>query len=202
MADRPLDESGVDADPLCQFERWLAEAAEAGTFEPEAMALATATPAGAPSARMVLLKGFDRHGFRFFSAQESRKGRELEANPAAALLFHWPQLGRQVRIEGPVSRVPRAETEAYVRSRSRASQLSALASHQSEPVESRSELERRVRELDERHAGAELPVPEHWGGFRLEPELYELWQHREHRLHDRLRYRRSATGWELERLQP
>jgi len=126
----------------------------------------------------------------------------LEANPAAALLFHWPQLGRQVRIEGPVSRVPRTETEAYVRSRSRASQLSALASHQSEPVESRAELETRVRELDERHAGADLPLPEHWGGFRLEPELYELWQHREHRLHDRLLYRRSATGWKLERLQP
>jgi pyridoxamine 5'-phosphate oxidase len=151
----------------------------------------------------VLLKGFDEHGFRFFTNYESRKGAELESNPRAALLFHWKELGRQVRIEGPVERLSRDESDFYARSRSRASQLSALASPQSRVIGSRYELERLVAAADREHSGAALPVPAHWGGYRLQPRVYELWQHREHRLHDRLRYRREdAAGWVEERLGP
>jgi pyridoxamine 5'-phosphate oxidase len=189
-------------DPLTLFRGWLDEARASGTPEPEAMAVATATPDGAPSARMVLMKGHDERGIVFFTNYGSRKGDELERNPRAALLFHWPALGRQVRIEGPVTRVDRAESEAYARSRPRPSQLSALASPQSRPVPDREWLERRVEELDREHAGAELPVREDWGGYRLEPEAWEFWQHRDNRLHDRLRYERGADGWTVERLAP
>ncbi len=184
------------------FRTWLGEARASGTPEPEAMALATATPDGAPSVRMVLLKGEDERGIVFYTNYASRKGDELETNPRAALLFHWPALGRQVRIEGPVTRVDRAESEAYARSRPRPSQLSALASPQSRPVPDREWLERRVEELDREHAGAELPVREDWGGYRLEPEAWEFWQHRDNRLHDRHRYERGAGGWTVERLAP
>ena len=166
------------------------------------MALATATPEGEPSARMVLMKGFDERGITFFTNYASRKGIELEANPRAALVFHWPVLGRQVRIEGPVTRVERAETEAYARSRERASQLSALASPQSRPIPDRAWLERRVEELDSEHAGAELPVSDDWGGYRLEPRAWEFWEHRPNRLHDRFRYERSDGAWRAERLGP
>jgi pyridoxamine 5'-phosphate oxidase len=197
-----LREQDIERDPLAQFRAWFEEARAAGVFEPEAVALATATPDGAPSVRMVLLKGFDQRGFRFFTSYESRKGSELEANPRAALLFHWKELGRQVRIEGPVGRVPREESEAYALSRSRASRLSALASPQSRVIGSREELEALVARAEERHQG-DLPLPAHWGGYRLEPRVYELWQHREHRLHDRLRYRRAeGGGWIVERLAP
>ena len=190
-------------DPLERFRAWYEEARAAGVFEPDAMALATAAPDGAPSARMVLLKGFDERGFRFFTNYESRKGAELDANPRAALLFHWKELGRQVRIEGPVERLPRDESDAYARSRSRASQLSALVSPQSRVIGSRDELERLAAAAEQEHAGAELPVPAHWGGYRLQPRVYELWQHGENRLHDRLRYRREeAAGWVEERLGP
>lgn len=195
-----LLESQVDPDPLRQFARWFEEAAAAGVAMPEAMALATATADGRPSVRMVLLKGVDERGFSFYTGYESRKGRELAENPRAALLFHWP--GRQVRIEGPVERVTADESDAYFASRPRGSRLSAIASRQSEVVSSREELEGRVAELEERFAGAEPPRPDRWGGFRLVPETFELWQHRDDRLHDRLRYRRDGDAWLVERLSP
>jgi pyridoxamine 5'-phosphate oxidase len=189
-------------DPIKLFESWLGEARAAGGVEADAMALATATTDGAPSVRMVLLKGADERGIVFFTNYGSRKGEELAQNPVAALLFHWPALGRQVRIEGPVTRVERAESEAYARSRPRASQLSALASPQSRPVPDREWLERRVAELDAEHEGAELPVREDWGGFRVEPLAWEFWEHRDNRLHERHRYERGADGWRVERLAP
>jgi pyridoxamine 5'-phosphate oxidase len=190
-------------DPLAVFGRWFEEAHAAGAPQPEAVALATATPDGAPSARMVLLKGYDERGLTFFTSYGSRKGAELEANPRAALLFHWTALGRQVRVEGSVDRVERAESEAYARSRPRPSQLSALASPQSEPVPDRDWLERRVDELAGEHPDGELPVREDWGGYRLEPAAWEFWQHHEDRLHDRFRYERAEHGaWVVERLAP
>jgi pyridoxamine 5'-phosphate oxidase len=200
---RPLLERDADRDPLRMFQGWFGEARESGMDLPEAVALATASLDGAPSARMVLLKGADERGLVFFTSYLSRKARDLEENPRAALLFHWPALGRQVRVEGAVEQCSREETERYVRSRPRASQISALASPQSEVVESRETLETRVAELAARYADAELPVPDDWGGYRLLPAEWEFWQHREDRLHDRLRYRGSpGDGWTLERLGP
>jgi pyridoxamine 5'-phosphate oxidase len=194
-----LSESDVDPDPLAQFGRWFDEATAAGVYEPEAVALATASAAGAPSARMVLLKGYDQRGFRFFSNYESRKGWELAENPRAALLFHWKELARQVRIEGEVERLSPAESAAYFNTRTLESRLSALASPQSRPIGSREELERRVEEL----RGGAVAAPAHWGGYLLVPQVYELWQRGEDRLHDRLRYRRSGAGdWLLDRLAP
>jgi pyridoxamine 5'-phosphate oxidase len=200
---KALREQDVDGQPLRQFAAWFAEAGNAGVRMPEAAALATASADGAPSARMVLVKGFDERSLVFFSSYESRKGRELAANARAALLFHWDPLGRQVRIEGPVERTSAAETSDYVRSRPRGSQLSALASPQSQVIDSRATLERRVAELEDRYGQSELPLPEGWGGFRLVVESVELWQQRHDRLHDRLHYRRDGdTGWVLERLAP
>jgi pyridoxamine 5'-phosphate oxidase len=190
------------ADPLALFRSWLDEARSAAGYDAEAMALATATPDGAPSVRMVLLKGVDERGLVFFTNYSSRKGRELEQNPHAALLFHWQPLGRQVRVEGPVSRVDRAESEAYARSRPRQSQLSALASPQSQVVPDREWLERRVAELDREHPEGELPLRDDWGGFRVAPEAWEFWQNRDNRLHDRHQYTRTADGWRVERLAP
>ncbi len=201
----PLRDADVDADPLRQFRRWFEDAAGAGVRDPTAAALATTSGEGAPSARMVLVKQMDERGFAFFTNYESRKGRELRENPRAALLFYWDELGRQVRIEGAVERVSREETVDYARSRPRESQLSAMASPQSQVVASREALDVLVSEHRERYAGeAQLPVPEDWGGFRLSPELYEFWQHREDRLHDRLLYtlRESGSGWERVRLAP
>ena len=189
-------------DPLTLFTCWLEEARQATTFEAEAAALATATPEGVPSARMVLMHGFDERGLRFFTNYASRKGGELEANPQGALVFHWPEIGRQVRVEGAVARIERDETEAYAHSRERASQLSALASPQSRPVPDRAWLEQRVEELDREHAGAELPVSDDWGGYRLEPRAWEFWERRPNRLHDRFRYERSDGAWRAERLGP
>jgi pyridoxamine 5'-phosphate oxidase len=190
----------MDSDPLRQFEAWFAQA---GGAAPEAMAVATATPDGAPSVRMVLLKGFDERGFVFFTNYESRKALELAANPRAALLFHWEDPGRQVRIEGPVERTSLEESLAYARSRPRGSQLSALASPQSRPIASREELERRVAELAGQYPDGELPEHRAWGGFRVIPDSYEFWERRPDRLHDRLRYRRDADGgWVIERLAP
>ena len=166
------------------------------------MALATATPGCAPSVRMVLLKDFDELGFVFYTGYESRKGRELAANPRAALLFYWDPLGRQVRVEGSVDRVSASMSNAYFHSRPRGAQIAALASRQSHVLASRDELEAKYAELETALAGAEVPLPAAWGGYRLAPEAYEFWQHRENRLHDRFRYRRERGGWRIERLSP
>jgi pyridoxamine 5'-phosphate oxidase len=199
--DGELRRRDLDPDPVEQFARWYAAAGEAVAV-PEAVALATATPAGAPSVRMVLLKGFDAAGLVFFTHYTSRKGGELQANPAAALLFHWAPLGRQVRVEGTVAKVPAAESDAYFLGRPRAAQIGALASRQSEPLNGRDELERRVAEVEHELGGAEVPRPGTWGGYRLAPEAWEFWQHRDDRLHDRFRYGRNGEGWTIERLWP
>jgi pyridoxamine 5'-phosphate oxidase len=197
-----VDESDLDRDPIAQLRRWYDDAC-AVVKEPDAAAVATATPDGRPSARIVLVKRFDENGLVFFTNYGSRKGGELEANPRAALLFHWADLGRQVRVEGPVERLPREDSTSYAHSRPRMSQLSALASPQSQPVPNREWLEQRVRDLDDRHAGRELPVRDDWGGFRVKPEAWEFWQHRDNRLHDRFRYLpQPEGGWRIERLGP
>jgi len=199
----PLREQDVDSDPVAQFHVWFAAAADAGVRMPEAAAVATASNDGAPSVRMVLVKQVDENGFVFFTNYESRKARELSVNPAAALLFYWDPLGRQVRIEGGIERTSAQESEAYIRSRARGSQLSALSSPQSRPIESRAWLEARVAALADRYADDELPLPEAWGGFRLTPRTFEFWQNRNDRLHDRLLYRRRPEGgWAMERLAP
>lgn len=198
-----LREQEVDPDPLRQFAVWFEQASEAGAPQPEAAAVATASPDGAPSVRYVLVKQFDERGFVFFSNYESRKGRELRDNPRAALLFYWEALGRQVRIEGTVERATPDESIAYAHSRARASQLSALASPQSQVIESREWLERRVDELAERYGDQDLPAPDTWGGLCVTPESYEFWQQRQDRLHDRVRYTRAAdASWRIDRLAP
>ena len=199
---RPLLESELEPDPLRQFERWFRAAAGAGLRAPEAMAVATADADARPSLRMVLLKHFDGDGFVFFTGYDSRKGRDLAANPRAALLFYWDPLGRQIRIEGDAARTSAHETERYFHSRPRGSQLAALASIQSAVIPSREELDERYGRLADELEGAEVPVPPTWGGFRVRPETYEFWQHRENRLHDRLRYRRAGSRWVVERLAP
>jgi pyridoxamine 5'-phosphate oxidase len=200
---QPLREQDLDPNPLRQFALWFQEAGTAGVRMPEAAALATASTEGAPSVRMVLVKEVSELGFVFFSNYASRKGLELAANPRGALLFYWDPLGRQVRVEGAVARVGAEESAAYVRSRPRGSQLSALASPQSQAIDSRESLEQGVAELEARYGEGQLPLPTDWGGFRLAPQTVELWQQRHDRLHDRLRYRRAhAAGWVIERLAP
>jgi len=198
--DRPLLVEDLDPDPLVQLRGWLAEAREAGVELPEAMTLATATPDGLPSARMVLLKDAGDDGLVFYSGYESRKGHDLAENPRAALVLYWHPFGRQVRVEGSVERIPAEQSDEYFRSRPLGSRLSAAVSHQSEVVASREELERAAAELG--RSGGEVPRPESWGGYRLVPELWEFWQHRLDRLHDRFRYRPGAGGWIIERLAP
>jgi pyridoxamine 5'-phosphate oxidase len=197
-----LAEADVDADPGVLFGRWFELAEEAGLPEPTAMTLATATPDGRPSARMVLLRGFDERGFCFYTNYESRKGVELAANPRAALVFWWGELERQVRIEGTAAPTSREESEAYFHSRPPGSQLSAAASPQSRVIDGRAILERRVAELATGSADGQVPLPEFWGGYRLAHEVVEFWQGRPNRLHDRLRYRRVGDTWKLERLAP
>jgi pyridoxamine 5'-phosphate oxidase len=194
-----MEERDLDPDPLRQFHRWFEEARAAGVAVPEAMALATATADGQPSARMVLLKGADERGFGFHTNYESRKGVELAENPRAALLFHWR--GRQVRIEGAVERSTRDESEAYFRTRPLASRLAAWASAQSRPLTGRDELDRLYTEAVAEH-GEEVPLPPHWGGFRVVPDAYEFWEHGDDRLHDRVRYVRDGDGWSRVRLAP
>ena len=196
-----VEDGELDPDPLRQFERWFEDARSAGLEAPEAMALATAPPDGRPSARMVLLKHADERGFAFHTNYESRKGDELAANPHAALLFYWQPLGRQVRVEGRVQRVDTEESEAYFRTRPIGSRLAAWASPQSRPLAGRAELERLYTETAERF-GEAVPLPPHWGGFRLVPDVYEFWQRGDDRLHDRIRYERVGTGWSRTRLAP
>jgi pyridoxamine 5'-phosphate oxidase len=198
-----LIEADVDRDPIAQFRVWFGDALAADLHEPNAMTLATATPEGKPSARVVLLKGFDERGFVFFTNYEGRKGGELERNPYAALVFYWGELERQVRIEGGVGRIPEEESDAYYASRPRGSRLGAWASEQSRPVGRRGVLESRLRDLEREYEGRNIPRPPFWGGYRVEPEAVEFWQGRENRLHDRLVYRRTDDGgWEIKRLQP
>jgi pyridoxamine 5'-phosphate oxidase len=189
-------------DPMDLFAEWFREAEDAGVEVPETMTLATADSDGAPSARMVLLKGADEEGFAFYSGYVSRKAGELERNPRAALVFYWRPLGKQVRVEGRVERVSEAESAAYFATRPRGSQIAAWASQQSEPLASREDLDQRYAELERDYEGRDVPLPPHWGGFRVRPEAIEFWQHRDNRLHDRIRYTRAREGWRSELLSP
>ena len=197
-----MDERDLDPDPLQQFRSWFDEARAAGVEVPEAMALATSTPDGRPSVRMVLLRDAGGSGFAFHTNYESRKGGELKSNPRAALLFHWQPLGRQARVEGRVERMPAGESEAYFRTRPLGSRLAAWASPQSRPLGDRAELERLYADAVARFPGEEVPRPPQWGGYRVVPDAYEFWEHAENRLHDRVRYARAGAAWRRERLAP
>jgi pyridoxamine 5'-phosphate oxidase len=198
---RPLSEKDVDPDPVRQFDAWLEEARAAGVPLPEAMTVATADAEGRPSARMLLLKSAGPDGFTFFTGYESRKGRELAENPRAAIVVYWHALGRQVRIEGRVRPLAPGESDAYFDTRPPRSRAAAAASRQSEPIPDRARLEAEFERLLAEH-GDEVPRPAHWGGYVLEPDTIELWQHREDRLHDRLLFTREGGGWRLQRLAP
>jgi pyridoxamine 5'-phosphate oxidase len=197
-----LSESDVLPDPFLQIRRWLDEAVRAEVPEPTAMALATATSQGLPSARMVLLKGIDETGFIFFTNLESRKGKELQQNPSAALLFFWAELERQIRIEGSVEQVEPAESDRYFSERPRESQLGAIASRQSSVLEDRTLLEEAMEKLRAEHIERPIPRPMNWGGYRLIPTVFEFWQGRSNRLHDRIRYSNHSSQWRIERLFP
>lgn len=196
-----LSETEVDVDPFKQFEKWFAEALRTQLPEPNAMTLATADRAGRPSARIVLIKEVDTHGFVFFTNYQSRKGQDLAQNPHAALLFHWVELERQVRIEGQVEKVNNEESEAYYRSRPLLSQIGAWASPQSQEIPDREFLETRMTHYQNTY-GEQPPRPSHWGGYRLLPDFFEFWQGRPSRLHDRLCYQKVDTGWSIQRLAP
>ena len=203
MSERTLDRSDLDADPISTFDRWFAEAVAAGEPEPEAMALATASPDGSPTVRFVLLKAWDEGGFTFYTNAGSDKGADLRSNPRAALALRWALLDRQVRVTGPVAPVEASTSDAYFASRARRSQLGAWASEQSRPIPDRAALERRLAEVEDRYLGVDVPRPAHWHGWRVSPATVEFWQGRDNRLHDRLRCSATAGGgWEVTRLSP
>ncbi len=199
---RGLPDADPGLDPVQLFGQWYEAARKAGILLPEAMTLATASADGAPSARMVLLKGFDEHGFEFYTNLGSRKAEEMTANPRASLCFHWGVLQRQVRVEGGVTGLSRETSAAYFRTRPRGSQIGAWASRQSQPLEDREMLARRLREIEKRFEGGAVPLPDFWGGFRLDPQRIEFWQGRADRLHDRLLFQRERDGWSSRRLYP
>jgi pyridoxamine 5'-phosphate oxidase len=201
--DEPLDESSVDPDPIRQFQIWYKEARSTSLMLPESMTLVTVAADGTPSARMVLLKEVDERGFVFYTNYNSRKARELEENPRAALVFHWDQLQRQVRINGSCARISAEESDRYFATRPRESQIGAHASPQSQVVKNREELDKEVQRLEKEFAGQKVPRPAHWGGIRLNPDRIEFWKGRIGRLHDRLLYERSpGAGWTVRRLAP
>ena len=197
-----LDENTIDRDPIRQFQLWFNDAIDAKLPMPEAMTLATATPDGKPSARMVLLKQVDQDGFVFFTNYHSAKAEQLDANPYAALVFYWSRLDRQVRVEGSVVKTSEEESREYFRTRPRESQIGAWASEQSQAISSREFLEKRAQDLEALYSDREVDCPEHWGGYRLKPERIEFWKSRIGRLHDRILYQREGSGWTISRLAP
>ena len=199
---RGLLETGAPQNPYLLFEKWFQEALKVKALDANAMSLATVSPSGKPSLRTVLLKGYDSKGFVFYTNYQSQKGRELGKRPVASLLFFWPQLSRQIRIDGPVKKVAAGESDEYFQTRPRGSQLGAWVSHQSRVIGNRELLEERMRELEKKYEGQSIPRPLHWGGYRVTPESIEFWKGRPNRLHDRLVYRRKSGGWKRERLAP
>lgn len=200
--DRGLDATDLGPDPIAAFERWLGEASAAGQIEPTAMSLATATADGTPSNRMVLFKGLIDGGFSFYTNFQSRKGQELTENQRVALLFWWDKLQRQIRVDGIARRIPQAQADAYYQTRSRGSRIGAWASRQSQPLLDRGELEGRVEQITRRFDGQDVPIPDFWGGYRVEAQAIEFWQGRNNRLHDRIVFRRVDDNWQTERLEP
>ncbi|QXV67702.1 pyridoxamine 5'-phosphate oxidase [Mucilaginibacter achroorhodeus] len=198
-----LSEKDVDANPVRQFDKWFNEAINAKVYEPNAMTLATATPDGRPSARVVLLKGFSDDGFKFYTNYLSRKGRELAKNPNAALVFLWGDMERQIRIEGTIEKLDKWYSEKYFHSRPKKSQIGAVASPQSQEIDGREQLEARMQELEAQYADSEVPKPAHWGGYILKPRMIEFWQGRRSRLHDRIVYKKTDNkNWKIVRLAP